>query len=169
MQFLAIYCLIALYHATHVELESIKPLRKFVLIKMVVFFTFWQGFLLSILGYFKLIGKEQWTVYDNKQLSSGIQDVIICIECLPAALMFAVAYPARDYARPGEGPGSVLENIVNMFDVRDLGRDVSALVEEEVCSKTFKNYCVYASVLCNTTALRDKCTCCRHQWRTKMS
>lgn len=122
----------ALYHATHKELESIQPLRKFILIKMVVFFTFWQGFLLSILNQFGLIGKEQWTVYDNKQLASGIQDVIICMECLPAALMFAVAYPAKDYARPGEGPGSFLENIVNMFDVRDLGRDVGALVEEEV-------------------------------------
>lgn len=132
MQFLAIYCLVALYHATHHELEPIKPLRKFILIKMVVFFTFWQGFLLSILGKLNLIGSEQWTVYDNKQLSGGIQDVIICVECLPAALMFAVAYPARDYADSGRGPGTVLENIVSMFDVRDLAGDVGELLEEEV-------------------------------------
>jgi hypothetical protein len=134
MQFCAVYCLVALYHVTHDLLAPIQPLRKFILIKMVVFFTFWQGFLLSILGHFNLIGSEQWTTYPQKQLASGIQDVIICVECLPAALAFAVAFPARDYFLPGEMPGSVMENICNMFDIRDLGRDVGGLVGEEVCT-----------------------------------
>lgn len=132
MQFWAVYCLISMYHATHVELAHIKPLRKFILIKMIVFFTFWQGFVLSILGHFKLIGSEQWTTYETKQLASGIQDVIICIELLPAALVFAVTFPAREYMLPGDAPGTVWENIVNMFDVRDLGREGYGLVEDQV-------------------------------------
>lgn len=132
MQFWAVYCLISMYHATHVELADIKPLRKFILIKMIVFFTFWQGFVLSILGHFKLIGSEQWTTYETKQLASGIQDVVICIELLPAALVFAITFPARDYMLPGEAPGTVWENIVNMFDVRDLGREGYGLVEDQV-------------------------------------
>jgi hypothetical protein len=121
-----------MYYATHTELADIQPLKKFVLIKMVVFFTFWQGFLLSILGHFQLIGSREWTTYETKQLASGIQDVIVCIECLPLALAFAISFPARDYMRPGERPATLFENIVNMFDARDLGRDVGELVEDRV-------------------------------------
>lgn len=121
-----------MYHATAVELAAIHPLRKFILIKMVVFFTFWQGFLLSILGSFHLIGSRGFTTYQTKALATSVQDGIICFECLPAALMFAVAFPARDYMRPGEQPGTVFDNIVDMFDVRDVGRDVGDLVEARV-------------------------------------
>jgi Organic solute transporter Ostalpha len=132
LQFWAVYCLIAMYRATCHELADIHPLRKFVLIKMVVFFTFWQGFLLSILGHFQLIGSRSFSTYQTKALATSIQDAIICCECLPGALMFAVSFPARDYMRPGEMPGTLFDNIVDMFDVRDIGRDVGELVDDRV-------------------------------------
>jgi Organic solute transporter Ostalpha len=138
MQAWAVYCLVSLYKATCSELADIHPLRKFVIIKMVVFFSFWQGFLLSILGSFKLIGTESVATYDTKALAGSIQDVLICVECLPASLAFANAFPARDYMGPGQQPGTVFENIVSMFDVRDLGHDMSELVEDQVCNNDIR-------------------------------
>lgn len=102
------------------------------IIKLVVFFSFWQGFLLSILGYFNLIGSQGVATYSTRALAGSIQDLLICIECLPAALAFANAFPAKDYMRPGEQPGTIFENIVNMFDVRDIRHDMSELVEDQV-------------------------------------
>jgi Organic solute transporter Ostalpha len=121
-----------MYKATCTELADIHPLRKFILIKMVVFFTFWQGFMLSILAHFQLIGSQSFTTYQTKALATSIQDAIICCECLPAALMFAVSFPAKDYMRAGESPGSIFDNIVDMFDVRDIGRDVTEMVDDHV-------------------------------------
>lgn len=131
-QFWALYSLVAMYHATHHELTDIQPLRKFIIIKMVVFFSFWQGFVLSILGWFRLIGRDNWTTYQTKTLAHGIQDVIICMECLPAALVFAWAFPARDYMAPGQRASTMFHNVVDMFDIRDLGRDVAGLVDHQV-------------------------------------
>ena len=136
MQFWAIYCLIALYHATKEEIAAINPLKKFIIIKMVVFFSFWQGFILSILGYLHVFGSsQQWTIYRTKQVAMGIQDLIICVECLPAALCFAWAFPVRDYMECGQALGGVMQNMRNMFDLRDLWDDVGGYVEDQVWTR----------------------------------
>jgi hypothetical protein len=132
MQFYAIYCLFALYRATATELADIRPLRKFLLIKAVVFFTFWQGFILSILSHLGLIGKNSFTTYQTNALATSFQDALICLECLPAAIIFAHIFPVREYMRPGEFPGTIWDNVVDMFDARDIGRDVGDLVDHQV-------------------------------------
>ncbi len=39
----AIYCLILFFQATRAELDPIKPVAKFVCVKAVIFFSFWQS------------------------------------------------------------------------------------------------------------------------------
>jgi hypothetical protein len=42
-QMYALYCLVHFYHGTASALKDIKPKAKFISIKMIVFFSYWQG------------------------------------------------------------------------------------------------------------------------------
>ena len=51
----AIYCFLFFYFATKNELTPIRPVGKFLSVKLLVFFTWWQSLFISILGQMNLI------------------------------------------------------------------------------------------------------------------
>ena len=55
-QMWALYCLVMFYVALKEELAPFNPVLKFVIVKAVVFFCFWQGMLLGVLAY-----DEDWS------------------------------------------------------------------------------------------------------------
>ena len=59
-----------MYHKCHEELAPIRPLSKFVVVKAVVFVTFWQGVLIAILVYKGVISRDSWTTYDQVMIST---------------------------------------------------------------------------------------------------
>ena len=54
-QMWALYCLIIFYQALKNELAEIEPLPKFLCVKAVVFFSFWQGLFLEFLVLLSII------------------------------------------------------------------------------------------------------------------
>lgn len=125
-QIWAIYCLLMFYRATKEDLSPIRPVSKFLLIKAIVFLTYWQAVAISIFFSFNIVKSEKWTTYDTQDVSAGIQDFFVCVEMFFAALLFAYAFPPKDYIdelEPGDG---FLKNVVDMFDVRDVVGDVSS-------------------------------------------
>ncbi|CAG9460183.1 unnamed protein product [Pedinophyceae sp. YPF-701] len=124
-QMWALYCLIAFYYAAHDELAPIRPLSKFVCVKSVVFFSFWQSVALALAVKAGLISeKSSWTTYDATDVAAGVQDFMICVEMLFAALAHAHAFPPRDYMTENPPPRGFRENVREMFDWGDLMDDV---------------------------------------------
>mmetsp|Transcript_10262 Transcript_10262/g.20115 ORF Transcript_10262/g.20115 Transcript_10262/m.20115 type:complete len:439 (+) Transcript_10262:350-1666(+) len=94
-QLIAIYCLVLFYHAMSNELAPIHPLAKFICIKAVVFFSFWQGTAISALVYFGMIRN---TPYISAEMyGKGLQDFLICVEMFFFAIAHHYTFSYKDF------------------------------------------------------------------------
>jgi len=84
-QTLALYSLVYIYHAIHhlPELQSKRLLGKFLCIKAVVFFAFWQAFAFSLLEYFNVIKDSNDMTASVR--AAAIDDFILCLEMVVIA------------------------------------------------------------------------------------
>lgn len=91
----ALYALVLFYHAAEELLRPYRPLPKFLAVKAVIFFSFWQGVALSVairLGALKDVGG-----YSAHEQATGLQDVLICVEMLAAAVCHAFVFPYTEH------------------------------------------------------------------------
>jgi len=93
----AMYCLVLFFHAVNHELKEPKdwhPLGKFLCIKGVIFFTFWQSVVISILvamGVIKQVGS-----WDADHVASALQNYLICFEMLGFAIAHRFTFSYQD-------------------------------------------------------------------------
>jgi hypothetical protein len=108
----ALYCLIFFYYATHTELSPIRPVGKFLSVKALVFFTWWQSVIIAIMYNLDMIPHYQVTGTDGtgdtvgqqdqewspEDVAKGIQDYLICMEMFVAAVVHTFIFPHSEYA-----------------------------------------------------------------------
>ena len=124
-QMWALYCLIMFYYAAKEDLHPVRPIPKFICVKMVVFFTFWQSVFIALLIRFNLIKTDDsWTSYQTQDFGAAIQELLICIEMFFAALVHAWAFSPRDYREHEFLETSFRTNLRQVFDVNDIYSDV---------------------------------------------
>lgn len=86
---MALYALMLFYNATYLMLSKYHPVLKFFTVKSIVFLSFWQGVLLSILVWVHSIEKtESAALYQN---------FLITIEMFFASLLLLAAFPYKVY------------------------------------------------------------------------
>lgn len=77
-QIISLYCLVWLYVVMKNELMPFGPLAKFMVVKAVVFATFWQGVGLAMAA--KLGWITQTDNFSVGEVQVGLQDFLVCIE-----------------------------------------------------------------------------------------
>lgn len=87
---MALYALALFYVACRDLLQPFNPVPKFIIIKSVVFLTYWQGVLVF------LAAKSQ-LIKDTTE-AAEFQNFIICVEMLIAAIGHLYAFPYKEYA-----------------------------------------------------------------------
>ncbi|XP_047334803.1 transmembrane protein 184B-like [Impatiens glandulifera] len=93
---LALYSLVIFYHVFDKELKPHSPLAKFLCIKGIVFFCFWQGIVLEILAAMGVI-KSHHIWIEVEQIEEAYQNVLVCLEMVFFAIIQQYAYSVDPY------------------------------------------------------------------------
>lgn len=127
-QFLAMYCLVLFYRATKEQLRPIGPIGKFLCIKAVVFFSFFQSVIILILVSNGLIPEmfdiDETKKDDIKAMASKLQNFLICIEMFLAAVAHHYSFSHLPFVDPQHKDVSYRSAINAMWDVSDVGQDI---------------------------------------------
>lgn len=130
--FLAFTGLLKFYHAVSTDLAWCQPFSKFMTIKGIVFLTFWQGLLISI-----VVGLESPTSSTNDEAetaamyASQIQNFLICLEMLFFSIAHWCVFPAEEwepnyrpkqYAKPGIGFKDFVSDMSYIISTRSEAR-----------------------------------------------
>ncbi|SZF00492.1 unnamed protein product [Blumeria hordei] len=94
---IAMYCIVQFYIQLSVELEAQKPFIKVLAIKLVIFLSFWQTFLISILTSeaFQAIKPNPTISYPD--LKVGIPSLLLCIEMAVFSILHLFAFSYKQY------------------------------------------------------------------------
>ncbi|XP_073022171.1 uncharacterized protein [Primulina eburnea] len=112
----ALYALAVFYVACRDLLQPFNPVPKFIIIKSVVFLTYWQGVLVFLAAKSGLI--------NDTEEAAEFQNFIICVEMLIAAIGHLYAFPYKEYA--GANIGSNLgftESLAHALKLNDFYHD----------------------------------------------
>ncbi|GAV09292.1 hypothetical protein RvY_18860-2 [Ramazzottius varieornatus] len=127
----ALYCLVLFYEAMKEELKPVRPLAKFLCIKLVVFATFWQGIIIAIVLNITGIGKQKIVPeHDKNSVSTAVQDLIICIEMIFAAAAHHYAFSHKPFIDKEKQQVPFCRSFFEQFDVRDIASDVAHHAKE---------------------------------------
>lgn len=94
---LALYSLVLFYHVFAKELKPHKPLTKFMCVKGIVFFCFWQGIVLEILVALGIIRSHHFWL-DVEHIQEAIQNVLVCVEMVVFSVLQQYAYHVAPYS-----------------------------------------------------------------------
>ena len=94
---LALYSLVLFYHVFAKELKPHKPLTKFMCVKGIVFFCFWQGIVLEILVALGVIRSHHFWL-DVEHIQEAIQNVLVCVEMVVFSVLQQYAYHVAPYS-----------------------------------------------------------------------
>ncbi|XP_054721919.1 transmembrane protein 184C-like [Uloborus diversus] len=125
-QFVAMYSLVLFYHANKEELAPMKPIAKFLCIKAVVFFSFFQSVIIAILSYVGII-TESFSApgADVAEVGRSLQNFLICIEMFLASVAHYFAFSHQPYVDMAAQQVPCCLSFMSMWDVSDVTRDVS--------------------------------------------
>ncbi|EGC33829.1 hypothetical protein DICPUDRAFT_154042 [Dictyostelium purpureum] len=127
---IALYVVVLFYQSAAEELAPYKPLLKFTSIKIVVFFCFWQSVAISGMTNFGWIPTvDGW---DVAEVSTGLQNFLICFEMFGVAILHIYAFPYELYrvrafsAAPlihRVEMGTIFNNVINSVSQKDMVKE----------------------------------------------
>lgn len=133
---LALYCLAVFWMCVSDDLKPFRPVPKFLCVKGILFFSFWQSIAVSTLVATGIISKlGPYT--DSEHISLGLTDTLICVEMPFFAIAHMYAFSYRDFVKSSP---SAKVHVARMrigyavrdaFGLKDLAEDTKATLRGE--------------------------------------
>ncbi|KNZ80394.1 Transmembrane protein 184 like protein [Termitomyces sp. J132] len=93
---LSLYCLAVFWLCVNDDLKPFRPVPKFLCVKGILFFSFWQSIGISVLVAARVI-KKLGPYTDAEHISLGLTDTLICLEMPIFAFAHMYAFAHTDY------------------------------------------------------------------------
>lgn len=139
----AMYNLWVFYHVTHMHLEHTRPMLKFLGIKGIVFFTFWQELAIAFMVKLQIVpnyhGSRDKHLWSQHQIADGIKNMLLCIEMLAFSELHRRAYPYDEFESHG-GYEIVRSPKGDNTEIKTFGVKSEALDREDLPSVTCRAF-----------------------------
>ncbi|WIA30390.1 hypothetical protein OEZ86_000476 [Tetradesmus obliquus] len=127
----ALYGLMLFWIGASELLQPFNPLLKFILVKTVIFLTFWQGIAISYINSMGEISDPE----DGKAL----QNFMICVEMALAGTSLLYAFPHSEFNMGGSTHGWRLDAFLHAISIRDVVVDTI-----HVFAPSYSDYVLYS-------------------------
>eukprot|EP00276_Gloeochaete_wittrockiana_P005513 CAMPEP_0184650706 /NCGR_PEP_ID=MMETSP0308-20130426/8281_1 /TAXON_ID=38269 /ORGANISM="Gloeochaete witrockiana, Strain SAG 46.84" /LENGTH=342 /DNA_ID=CAMNT_0027084455 /DNA_START=556 /DNA_END=1584 /DNA_ORIENTATION=- len=125
----AMYMLVTLYVACKQELKTSDPVPKFLSIKFVIFFSFWQSVVIYLFTQWGWIHETSWASAEN--VGTMIHNFLVCVEMFIAAVMHVSAFDYKKFRPPNRAKMNVLVSLKHVCSLRDLFVDLKLPVPKK--------------------------------------
>ncbi|KAF8123588.1 organic solute transporter Ostalpha-domain-containing protein [Boletus edulis] len=113
---IALYGLLLFYGLTKDELHGRRPLAKFLSIKLIVMFTFYQSFVFDTLAGRVIKSTQYWTATN---IADGLNALAICVEMVFFSLLMMWAYTWNEYKVEGAPKTSIWRPLWDSINFTD--------------------------------------------------
>lgn len=123
----SLYCLALFWKILWDDLKPFNPIGKFLCVKLIIFASYWQGLILTILNYYNIIpGSEDTDVNEhNSNIGLSIQNALLCVELIFFAIGHWISFSYKPFTL-SKIPNARLKfkyAVRDMFGVKDLVQD----------------------------------------------
>ena len=123
---IAMYCLALFYIGLEKDLLPFRPLSKFICIKFVLFFSFWQTLAFQICMHLKIIKNTNAHIY---------QSFLMCFEMMLAAIAHNFAFSHNDFVDYSKNSTEFYNNFKTVINVSDLLSDAESVFTRDLEDK----------------------------------
>lgn len=120
---LSLYCLAMFWKILWVDLKPFNPVGKFLCVKLIIFASYWQGIILSILNFAGVLpGNSAQDENGAPNIGVSIQNALLCVEMIAFAFghWFSFSYKPFTISRIPNGRLQFYYAMRDMFGVKDL-------------------------------------------------
>ncbi|CAG61542.1 uncharacterized protein GVI51_K08085 [Nakaseomyces glabratus] len=134
---LSLYELALFWKCLYQDLLPFHPWPKFLCVKLIIFVSYWQGLIIQVLGYYRLLGKS--IEYKHSELGYIYRNALLCFEMIGFAYLHQKAFPWEDYSIKSIPMGARMKlryAIRDCFGIQDLIWDS----KQALNGNTYYNY-----------------------------